>query len=123
MFSKLKFIGLSAFFALQANTAFAHPSPNILQAGGAKGDRVAFTGINYKSEKGVGIYRGRTALLGDDPAPSSSERKEIEIILTEHTNTCHKPARLRTQGFYSGKGRTRPFTQGFYSGQRTVVRR
>ncbi len=95
--------------------AIAHPSPNILQAGAAKGDRVAYTGIQYSEEAGVRMHRGRKILTGGKPAPTPmrSETIEIEIV---GASCCCPPARLRTQGFYSGRGHSYPFTQGFYSG-------
>lgn len=106
---------------LAASSALAHAGPNILQLGGSKAARVAMSGVQHSTENGVGIYRGRKTLLDDKPAPNP-QHKNIEIEIVACTATCHPPARLRTQGLYSGRGHSYPFTQGFYSGQRTMRR-
>ena len=102
---------------LIAGNASAHPSPNILQAGGAKGDRVSYTGITYKRENNVGVYRGRAALLGDSRTQSIAPPKRSTPPARVITNFVFydPPARLRTHRVFSTSSR-RPFTQGFYSG-------
>jgi hypothetical protein len=123
MFHKFATIVGFGIIIFSSGAALAQSSHNILQSGGAKGERVSMTGVQYKREGNAGVYRGRTALLGDTPVKSVEERQQVEIEIRSrhipaHGQKCHPPARLRTQGFYSGTGSTYPFTQGFYSGQR-----
>ena len=94
-------------------TAHAHPSPKILQAGAAKGDRVAYTGISYSIENDVRMYRGQKKLLGAEMVDTSTPTVTVVNLIVNHAR--QKPARLRTQGFYSGASSSHPFTQGFYS--------
>ena len=110
------FASIAAFAALTAaltaTPATANTPVNILQAGASKGERVAFTGVTRARENGVWVYRGRKALLGAEET-AAAETFEINITVV---NSRRPPARLRTQGFYSGVGPSYPFTQGFYSG-------
>ncbi len=68
-------------------------------------------------ENNVNVYRGPTALLGDEPAGDSGYLEREIKIKTAASCCCRKFRRLRTQGFYSGnRYPSRRYTQGFYSG-------
>ena len=110
----------AASFAVGAFSAAAHPGPAIMIAGGAE-DRTAMTdGVTYEDANGVHVFRGRTALLGAETAPTpKGERRHIEIDVVIRPYAFRSLRRLRTQGFYSGiPYPSRRYTQGFYSGRR-----
>jgi hypothetical protein len=109
----------TALIAAMALAAAPAGAQNILQLGGAKGERVAASpGVARKSEHGVTVYRGAkpvaTELAGAGPAPAATMISKT-IIVEHHYHS--RIRHLRTQGFYSGHpGKSRRFTQGFYSG-------
>lgn len=108
----------AAAFTVGAFNAEAHPGSKILTYLGSS-ERTAMTpGVSYEDIKGVHVFRGKAALLGDAPAPGPQIRRQrIEIEIITRQRPWRSFRRLRTQGFYSGiPYPSRRYTQGFYSG-------
>ena len=83
----------------------------------------ALNGFERTTDKGVIVWRGR------NPAQTPATANAIPPLLGERRDVVEKvvikriiryrtspPAKLRTIGFFSGKGKRIPFTKGFYSG-------
>ncbi|MEM8935062.1 MAG: hypothetical protein AAGC77_01485 [Pseudomonadota bacterium] len=102
-------------FIAGTGIASAHPEPAILQAGGAE-KRVPIAGATYAAENGVGVYRGRLKLLGEETA-RSEYRAPTMAAITINVQAWRPMRGLRTHGFYSGDPYpSRRYTQGFFSG-------
>ena len=113
---------IGAALAVSASGALAAPGPNILTAGSAETRASMTAGIAHETVRGVNIFRGTPALLGDaqtgGETPSLAETPIIEVTVTNAGCPFRTIRRLRTQGFYSGVPYpSRRYTQGFYSGR------
>ena len=98
--------------------ASAHSGPKILQAGGAD-TRTNITGALHAHEKGVSVFRGRRALLGEEPVIAPGAPEQVELAIEVRTIPYRSFRRLRTQGFYSGTPYpSRQYVQGFFAGKR-----
>ena len=113
------FMVAAAALAIGAlSTAEAHPGSKLLTTGG--GERTAMTaGVTYTDVKGVHLFKGAPRQAGNDMATllmGAPANKVVSVVVT-HKAPWRSFRRLRTQGFYSGRGpASRAYTQGFYSG-------
>ena len=106
---------IAIFLSVLAGAAQAHPGSAILTVGGAD-ERTAMTeGVRFEETNGVHVFRGRARLAGDKPAPAVAKAPCHADVVVEKV-VWRSFRTLRTQGFYSGRGKTRRYTQGFYSG-------
>ncbi|WP_411816973.1 hypothetical protein [Hyphococcus sp. DH-69] len=109
---------LGVLVAFSGSTAFAHPGSKILTTAGGVSKQAMTSGVRYEDVNGVHVFRGSTALLGDEAAPRPSG-KQMVVKKIEIRHTWRSFRHLRTQGFYSGDAYpTRRYTQGFYSSGR-----
>lgn len=104
------------FFSVFASAAQAHPGAAILTTGGADERTVMSEGVRFEETNGVHVFRGRTRLAGEKPAPAVADAPcQTEVVIQKAVWRSFRT--LRTQGFYSGRNQTsRRYTQGFYSG-------
>lgn len=110
-----KTTAIAIFISLLASAAQAQSGSAILSAGGAK-ERTAMTeGVRLEEINGVHVFRGRTKLAGDEPAPAEANAPCHTNVVIEKI-VWRSFRKLRTQGFYNGRGQSRRYTQGFYSG-------
>ncbi|MEX6632926.1 hypothetical protein [Hyphococcus lacteus] len=110
-----KFVLLaSVTFSIASGNALAHPGEKILTLGGGAERAATTSGIQYEEVGGVHVFRGSTALLGDEAVTTAPEKTDMKIVIVQRQWRTIR--RLRTQGFYSGKPYpSRNYTQGFYS--------
>lgn len=122
--------------------AAADPGPSILQTGGAD-ERTTTSAAACGHENKVYLCKGAARLEGADSEDASasqagenktsivalsstqgaalSSQRQVRIVIKRPIYRSFR--RLRTQGFYSGRGaKSRPITQGFYA-DRTARRR
>ncbi len=106
---------IAIFFSVFAGAAQAHPGAAILTMSGGD-ERTAMTeGMRFEETNGVHVFRGRARLAGEELTPAVADVPcHTEVVIK---NVVWRSFRtLRTQGFYSGRGKSQRYTQGFYSG-------
>lgn len=117
MLRKICFVA-AASIAITAS-AKAHPGPKLITTGSANAPAATTGGVGFEEVNGVHLFRGRTALLGDEPAAMQTPEESSTIVKVVVIDRPYRSfRRLRSQGFYSGVAYpSRRYTQGFYSGR------